>query len=107
MAVGVWLIVQHPEGPADAAFYAVLQAVVVVLIPLVGALIAARQPSNPYGWLWCAVGLCYGVVTMVDGLRRTGPGPPWFAFAVIAVSFEAALCLLVLVVLLFPTGRLP
>jgi len=107
MAVGVWLIVQHPEGPADAAFYAVLQAVVVALVPLVGALIAARHPSNPYGWLWCALGLCYGVATAFDGLRRTGLVPPWFALAVIAVGFETALCLLLLVVLLFPTGRLP
>jgi hypothetical protein len=33
--------------------------VVLLTYPLVGALIAARQPRNPIGWELCALGLCF------------------------------------------------
>jgi hypothetical protein len=107
MCTGVWLVVQFPEGPEDSGFNAPLQLLGFILVPLVGALIAARQPANPYGWLWCALGLAYGVLATFEGLRRAGTVPNWLAFVLIGVSFEVILSLLVLVVLLFPTGRLP
>ena len=107
MSVGTWLVIQFPEQPEDSAFFVVLQLLGAALIPLVGALIAARQPGNVYGWLWCAMGLAYGGLAIFDGLRRAGAVPGWLALAFFAVGFESVLCLLVLVVLLFPTGRLP
>jgi hypothetical protein len=107
MSTGVWLVVRFPEDPEDSGFYAVLQLLAAVLIPLVGALIAARQPANPYGWLWCALGLAYGVLALFEGLRRSGAVPGWLAFVVIGAVFGVILCLIVLVLLLFPTGRLP
>ena len=55
-------------------------------MPLVGALIAARLPANPYGWLWCALGLAYGVLAVSDGLRRTDAVPGWLAAALIGAS---------------------
>jgi hypothetical protein len=85
----------------------VLQVLGVALVPLVGALIAARLPANPYGWLWCALGLLYGVLALLDGLQRVGAIPAWLALAIVGATFVAILCLLVLVLLLFPTGRLP
>ena len=47
----------------------------IVLVPLVGALIAARLPANPYGWLWCALGLVYGVLAVCDGSGGPTPSP--------------------------------
>jgi hypothetical protein len=37
----------------------VLLGVVLLTYPLVGALVAARQPRNPIGWELCALGLCF------------------------------------------------
>ena len=93
--------------PTTAAFYAVVSALGIVLVPLVGALIAARLPTNPYGWLWCALGLALRAAGLFDGLRRAGAVPGWLGVAFFAVGFDIALCLLVFVLLLFPTGRLP
>ena len=76
----------------------------------VGALIVARHPRNAVGWLFCAVGVAlpgtgllfayaqYGVVT--DGL----PGDELAAWA-FAWSGDSLLILIVLLLLLFPTGR--
>ena len=36
------------------------QAILLVAIigaPLLGGVIASHRPSNPYGWLWCGLGL--------------------------------------------------
>jgi hypothetical protein len=41
--------------------------------PTVGALIVARQPRNPVGWLCCAVGLLLGPAF----LAKTMAGMPW------------------------------
>ena len=76
----------------------------------VGALIAARHPRNAVGWLFCAVGVAvpassvvyayatYGVVT--DGL----PADELAAW-VFAWSGDSLLILIVLLLLLFPTGH--
>jgi hypothetical protein len=104
---GVALRIALPEGMDDEAFYAVAATLGAVLLPLVGGLIAARLPANANGWLLCALGVLYGVVTFSDGVRRTGAVPSWAAWLLIKAGFAVILCLLVLVLLLFPTGRLP
>jgi hypothetical protein len=76
-------------------------------IPVVGALMASRLPDNPYGWLWCAAGLAYGVSDLSEPLIRAIDGPPWVAWLMTVWGFLISLGLLVLVFLLFPTGRLP
>jgi hypothetical protein len=76
-------------------------------VPVVGGLLAARLPTNPYGWLWCAGGLTFGVVGVCDGLRRTGAIPEWLAGALSAAAYLTGVCVLVFILLLFPTGRLP
>jgi hypothetical protein len=47
------------------------------------------------------------VVAFCDGLRRSRIGLGWFPGALGAAAYVAGLCLFVLVLLLFPTGRLP
>jgi hypothetical protein len=82
--------------------------------PLLGGLIAARRPDNPYGWLWLAVGLVLAVQAFAMAYaavaQAAGPdGPPGLAVAAWAfgLAFTAFLSLFPFVFLLFPTGRLP
>jgi MFS family permease len=104
---GVGLRIAFPEEEDGGVFDTVVHIPGYALVPLVGALIAARLPTNPYGWLWSALGLLYGVLVVGDGLRRIGAVPGWLAAALIGGTFLTSLCLLVLLLLLFPTGRLP
>jgi hypothetical protein len=76
-------------------------------IPVVGALMASRLPDNLYGWLWCVAGVAYGVSDLSEPLVRAIDGPPWVAWLMTVWGFLISLGLLVLVFLLFPTGRLP
>ena len=76
-------------------------------IPVVGALIAARLPSDPYGWLWCAVGLAYGVNDLAAPLARAVGWPLWVKWLLVGWGFVSLIGLFVFVFLLFPTGRLP
>ena len=72
-----------------------------------GALIASRLPGNPYGWLWCAAGLAFGLTEIARPLVQAVDGPPWIAWVMGVWGFLSALGMLVFVFLLFPTGRLP
>src|SRR3954447_491548 len=96
-----------PEANDDTLLSGTLNLGGLALVPLVGALIASRLHANPYGWVWCALGLAFGVQLVSDGLLRTGAVPRWLAGVAIGVGFALTLCLLVFVLLLFPTGRLP
>jgi hypothetical protein len=107
MLSGSGLRIAFPEEADGGVFDTVAYIPGYALVPLVGALIAARLPTNPYGWLWCALGFLYGVVTLSDGLNQAGLVPAWTAWLFDGVSFAVILCLLVLVLLLFPTGRPP
>jgi hypothetical protein len=104
---GTVLRIAFPDDSDEGVPLAVVTALGFALIPLVGALIAARLPTNPYGWLWCAGGLTFGVLPFSDGLRRTGAIPAWLAGTVVGAAFVAGVCLLLFILLLFPTGRLP
>ena len=104
---GAGLRIAFPEEADGGVFDTVIHFPGYALVPLVGALIAARLPTNPYGWLWCALGFLYGVLALDDGLRRIGALPGWLAAALIAAPFRTSLCVLVFLLLLFPTGRLP
>jgi hypothetical protein len=101
------LRVAFPTGADDGVFYALLGVVTAVLVPLVGALIASRIPANPYGWLWCGLGLTFAVQALVEPLSRTGARLDWPVGILLGVMFAATLTLFVFVLLLFPTGRLP
>jgi hypothetical protein len=75
--------------------------------PLVGAIIASRLPRNPYGWLWCGMGLAVSLLGAAEPVTAAVGWPPWIAALVGNYSFAALLPMLVLAVLLFPTGRVP
>jgi hypothetical protein len=82
--------------------------------PLVGALIATRRPENAIGWLFIAIGLCSGL-TLASGAyadyalfaeRADLPAGEWAAWLAAGVDVVFFVGILVLV-LLFPTGRPP
>jgi two-component system, NarL family, sensor kinase len=101
-----------PGFPAPA-----IQAIEVVGflgVPILGGVIAAHRPQNPYGWLWSAIGLSLGVNFLAIGYGAyalvVAPGalPGGLAAAwVSSVTAIVALGLLPFVFLLFPNGRLP
>jgi hypothetical protein len=76
-------------------------------IPVVGAVIAARLPANPYGWVWCATGLAFAVSDGARPLVSAVGWPAWVAWMLEGWGFASLVCLLFFVFLLFPTGRLP
>jgi hypothetical protein len=79
----------------------------------VGAVVASRRPKNPIGWLFCALGLVIAFEFFgTEYLDVGGPGgnavppePQWLAW-VTQGSTEISIPLFVLVLLLFPDGRL-
>ncbi|HYY78424.1 MAG TPA: hypothetical protein VFD04_04455 [Actinomycetes bacterium] len=89
-------------------------AVVLLSYPVVGALVAARQPRNPIGWQLCALGLCFTLQASGDPYARyallTAPGSLPGAVPVALVGGLAFAPIFVLTVVLlplsFPTGRL-
>ena len=82
--------------------------------PVLGGLIASRRPRNPYGWLWLGFGLglacqrlaeTYGAYALVvDPGSLTAPRT---IPHVLELGGQVALTLAPLLMLLFPTGRLP
>jgi hypothetical protein len=73
----------------------------------VGALIASRRPRNPVGWLFCAVGLFFSLAEALHAYSRDPSELPGYVAAawVNAWISEPAAVIVVLLVLLFPTGR--
>jgi hypothetical protein len=86
--------------------------VIVVVLGTLGALVAARRPEHPVGWLFAGIGLA-GAVQLVAGnyamAARADPALP--AGDIAAVAAEelriTGLGMVAAVMLLFPTGRLP
>ena len=114
----------HPSSsgptPNDApdpgyAPYAAFSALVFSGFAVVGAIVAARRPRNPIGWLFEAGALLWSLGVLSNGVYwhmafgRTDPPAAadyvaWFG----SWSFEPAFVLLLcLVPLLFPTGSPP
>jgi hypothetical protein len=94
------------------------QAILLVAIigaPLLGGLIASHRPRNPYGWLWCGLGLgaalwmfarTYYIFAMTVGagslLTRN-----LVLFVGAWVGWVVMVTLVPCVLLLFPDGKLP
>ena len=80
----------------------------------VGALIAARRPENPVGWLLCLLGVAFGIGHFVSEyaiyalLAQPGSLPAGEAMAWISSwILPPIIGIQVFSFLLFPTGRLP
>ncbi len=80
---------------------------------IVGALVASRRPSNPVGWVLCAIGLSWGAyhfnseyaayaLLAVPGSLPAGEAAAW----VYSWLWVPGLGLIVFLALLFPSGRL-
>ena len=77
----------------------------VAAFPVVGALIARRQPCNAIGWLFLAMGLTAGIGLAADSWFRSDlPGSAWAA--TLGELVLGGLLGLPFVLLLFPSGRL-
>ena len=68
------LAVGEARGTSLAG-YGALGTVLLVTFPLVGALIASRRPANPIGWIFCAVGVSFGLSALATA---------WTDYAVVA-----------------------
>jgi hypothetical protein len=82
--------------------------------PILGGLIASRRARNAYGWLWLGLGLglasqslaqSYGAYAQV--VEPGSLAAPQTISHVLQLGGQVALTLVPLLVLLFPTGRLP
>jgi hypothetical protein len=77
----------------------------------VGAVVAARVPENPIGWMFCVTGLVYGLGMLGYEYARYGlyatAEPLAGATTVAALPTEPIAGLLGLTLLLFPDGHLP
>ena len=112
VSIGVGLVVGLADGtlgPSLGAGGGVAFAVVFTLgvssFSVMGAMIARRQPENPIGWLFAAIGLLFGLtlVGAIYGEATSMPGRAW-GYWLTNVSGSAILPLIVLVLLLFPNG---
>ena len=86
-----------------------------IAFPLVGAVVAARRPRNPLGWVFCVIGLSYGLTVTGNAYAvytvRTAPGAlpgeglmSWLGNWAWAPGLGL---LMTFALLLFPDGRLP
>jgi hypothetical protein len=95
----------------EEAFDTVLYATLPLVLGVVGTLIASRHPGNLIGWMFCGLALwgataelgeAYGYVAAERGLPG-GVAGEWL----ISWSWIVDVAAWVVVVLLFPDGRLP
>ena len=102
-------VLNRHSHPREAAMAAALLS-----YPVVGALVGARQPRNLVGWALCAVGVCFTLQLASDPYARYAlvtspgllPGGVWVAWAG-TLCFAPIFTLVVVVLpLVFPTGRL-
>ena len=82
--------------------------------PIIGALIAVRQPRNPYGWIWLASGFALSFMQLAEAYVFHGLliAPGSLPLAELALALAGAAWFLYVstgpfVLLLFPTGHLP
>jgi hypothetical protein len=110
----VFLVAGPGRSLHDDLFGGAGGASFVVLSPAyacVGAVVAARVPENPIGWMFCATGLAFGLATLSYeyaryGLYATAQSLAGASLAA-ALPTETIAALLGLTVLFFPDGHLP
>ncbi|MHB8460525.1 MAG: hypothetical protein ACYDAK_11645 [Candidatus Limnocylindrales bacterium] len=110
-AVGYLLVPLRPgvPGPNVSAFQAASNAALLVFTPILGAFLVHRRTGNLIGWLFIHLSLWLGLGDFVDGLaRHERPDPLIGWIAAVGSSLGVfGFVALILLVGLFPTGRLP
>lgn len=96
------------------AYFALIAMAMILGYSTVGAVLASRSPRNPIGWLMIAVGLLFAVTGFTSEYVvyafETNPGSLPFGPIVALVSNTTWLPMftaVILLVLLFPSGRVP
>jgi hypothetical protein len=107
------LILLHSDTPIYC--YWLETSMVAVGYSTVGAIVASRMPESPIGWLFCAIGLIFGVshfsaeyaiYALLLAPSRSLPGAEALAW-LNSWLWDGGLGLVVFLDLLFPNGRLP
>jgi hypothetical protein len=90
-------------------------AVVLLMFPVAGVVIATRQPSNPIGWILLAIGAGWGLLAGATGYADYGirlhpgslPGADFAAVVTLTAWAPPVGLTGTFLLLLFPAGRLP
>src|SRR5918994_3384375 len=116
LALGVlfsFLTRAAPDPNAFGLAFDALLSAALLAFPTVGALVASRRSGNAIGWLFCVVGVLFGVQSAAYGwgvyalLTRPGalPGAELAAWLSTWLFVPALFCIPVYLFLLFPDGR--
>jgi hypothetical protein len=113
-AITVLLIVLLIRSDTAIYYYWLETSMVALGYSTVGAIVASRLPKSPIGWLFCAIGLIFGVshfsaeyaAYALLAPSRSLPAGEAFAWLTSWV-WVFGLGLIVYLDLLFPNGRLP
>ncbi len=113
LSVGL-LVAAVSLGAAELDLGSWLELLVGLAFATVGGLLGSRRPANPIGWLFAGWGAVMALDVFTQNYVRHGlvdhpgslPGGGWLAWA-LTTLWHPAFMLLVLVMLLFPHGRLP
>jgi hypothetical protein len=97
---------QEPTGNGDT-LGELLIFVSFLAFPIVGALIASRQPKNPVGWICLAIGLFWTLIFVGDSIPGSGPYPVTIDALTQATWIPPVGLLGIYLILLFPDGKLP
>lgn len=104
-------VLTHHAGPGGPVAEGLSTAAVVVPAVAVGALLAARRPRNPIGWILLAI-LLLGVsptnqYAVLDYRMHHGTLPLGWAVVVLGDGWPLFLSLIAILLWLFPDGWLP
>ena len=116
LALGVlfsFLTRATPDPNAFGLTFDALLSAALLAFPTVGALVASRRRGNAIGWLFCVVGVLFGVQSAAYGwgvyalFTRSGelPGAEVAAWLSTWLFVPALFCIPVYLFLLFPNGR--
>ena len=104
-----------PSVPGGGLPIAVFEAVMIMAIAILGAVVASRQPRNPVGWVLCAIAFFLGILIFGAHLfwalylhdRAPTGGALFVAWLASWIWIPAMIPALTLFPLNFPTGRPP
>jgi hypothetical protein len=105
----------NDELAGGGVLVGVLQSLTFCAFAVSGAVMAARRPRNPVGWLFSAAALFLGSLSLSSALywhlAFGDPSPSGSAELLLWIEawawVPAVVCLFILIPLLFPTGRAP
>ena len=113
IGVTVTLAILNNSVASDTVFISLALAMVIGY-STVGALLASRNPRNPMGWLMMGIGLAFILSGLADEYTtytfKTNPGRLPFGSAAVVGSgtfWMPTIAAIVLLVLLYPTGKVP